>query len=173
MSRLVLRIACCLIVITLTLPNSVHAWWSEPFNDNHQRMSKDVLSHLENLENDDGCPDMRSEFYGTVIWRATEGSRDDKTAHGGDASANDGPAAKWWNEALSQYKQLNLRGEEGAHWYIGQMVHLVEDMAVPAHAFDIKHYLNGWDVFNPDNFEHNAALNYSRSNITAGLSLIF
>jgi hypothetical protein len=44
----------------------------------------------------------------------------------------------------------------GAYWYVGRMLHLVEDMAVPAHAYNIFHARG----LNFDNFELNAAHRY-------------
>ncbi|MCI5135831.1 MAG: hypothetical protein D3920_12340, partial [Candidatus Electrothrix sp. AW2] len=161
------NIICCLTAVLFST-TSAQAWWSENipgwswdlFGDTHERLSKDTLNSLPEIE----YPDLK-KFY-SVIWGATEGNFDDADAHGGDSSENDGDANEWWRLSKEQYEKLKFDKDRGAYWYIGQMIHLVEDMAVPAHALDILHYQNYRDLFDPDNFEHYAANNYSKGTVT-------
>ncbi len=155
----------CIIIIAISLLSGAdiaYGWWSEPLEDNHELLSKDALSSQALSEAE--FPDIKK--YGEVIWGATEGNMDDASAHDGDSSANDGPAMLWWTSALEEYRRFNFGDEQGAYWYMGQMIHLVEDMAVPVHALDINHYNGLEDLLNPDNFEYFAANNYSASSVT-------
>ncbi|MGR0481444.1 MAG: hypothetical protein ACTFAL_08615 [Candidatus Electronema sp. V4] len=153
MKKIILLIFCFLFIDTQS-----YGWWSENpalewEGDTHERISKDSLNSVS----EDDYPDLIK--YYDVIWQATEGKLDDDSAHNGNGAANDGPSNDWWLNALTKYKELKFEGEGEAFWYIGQMIHLIEDMAVPAHAIDIKHPFPAID-----NFEHYAAGNYIINN---------
>jgi len=148
------------ILTAIIVVFSIHpacGWWSEtiedPLGDNHERLSKDTLGAITSV-----CPDMGASFYYGDIWAATEGSADDTYAHGGNPANNDGPAMGWWTNALYEYKYFNFGGTYGAYWFLGSMVHLVEDMGVPAHAMNVPHAFPALD-----NLESNSARNYTSS----------
>jgi len=46
---------------------------------------------------------------------------------------------KWNDYVMKKYNAGAFGGRQGAYWYIGQIAHLTEDMAVPAHACYIPH----------------------------------
>ena len=52
----------------------------------------------------------------------------------------------WWSDAVAAYEAGN---KEQAYFYVGVMLHMIEDMGVPAHAHRIEH--QAFDGF--DNFE--------------------
>ena len=52
----------------------------------------------------------------------------------------------WWNDAAAAYAQGN---KQQAYFYVGVMLHMIEDMGVPAHAQGLEHQA----IPNFDNFE--------------------
>ena len=77
---------------------------------------------------------------------------------------NGGNAEDWWKEkALMSYKAFKF---SGAYAQIGEVAHLTQDQAVPAHAANIKH---GPYALHLDNFEGDADNNYVK-NPTNGYS---
>ncbi|MGV8839251.1 MAG: hypothetical protein ACWA6X_02990 [Bauldia sp.] len=76
-----------------------------------------------------------------------------RIAHQG---TNEGTAdiAGWWADALAAYRSGN---REQAYFYVGIMLHMVEDMGVPAHAHGIHHQGNLTEF---DNFEMMGLLNW-------------
>jgi len=137
--------------------------------DTHERVSKNAVDAIATE-----APDMdRSGAMGAFIWEATEGFKDDAKAHDGNGKANDGNYRKYWRLALKRYNGMHFNGRGhgkmskfemncGAYWYIGRMLHLVEDMAVPAHAYNIFHARG----LNFDNFELNAGHRYRKGPVT-------
>ncbi|HNW44292.1 MAG TPA: hypothetical protein PKI19_07285 [Elusimicrobiales bacterium] len=137
--------------------------------DTHERLSKDAVDAVVAE-----APDMsRGKALGSFVWEATEGFKDDAKAHDGNGKANDGNYRKYWRLALKRYNSLHFNGKghgkaskfemnAGAYWYIGRMLHLVEDMAVPAHAYNIFHAKG----LNFDNFELNAGHRYRSGPVT-------
>ncbi len=53
----------------------------------------------------------------------------------------------WWNEAVAAYRAGN---REQAYFYVGIMLHMIEDMGVPAHAHRLYHQGSPTEF---DNFE--------------------
>jgi hypothetical protein len=62
----------------------------------------------------------------------------------------------WWNDSLAAYRAGN---REQAYFYLGVMLHMVEDMGVPAHANGLEHQAYP----NFDNFEFLALFNWRPS----------
>jgi hypothetical protein len=67
----------------------------------------------------------------------------------------------WWRDCLAAYRQGN---KEQAYFYLGVMLHMIQDMGVPAHANDDRfgnpfiYHQGDWDAF--DNFEFIALKNW-------------
>lgn len=64
---------------------------------------------------------------------------------GTNAGSDDVPG--WWADALAAYRAGNM---EQAYFYLGVVLHMIEDMGVPAHANGIYHQGN---ITEFDNFE--------------------
>lgn len=91
-----------------------------------------------------------------------------------DNSRNGGKPKTWWDEgqdgpltnnpdnAVFYYKSLN---QLKAYKYIGQMIHLIQDQGVPAHAANIRHGYWSSHGFVWDNLELAAGLHYSYSQV--------
>lgn len=60
----------------------------------------------------------------------------------------------WWQDSLTAYKQGN---KDQAYFYLGVILHMVEDMGVPAHANHVVHQGNLKEF---DNFEFMALSNW-------------
>jgi hypothetical protein len=60
----------------------------------------------------------------------------------------------WWQDSLSAYKQNH---KEQSYFILGIMLHMIEDMGVPAHANKVYHQGNLKEF---DNFEFMALLNW-------------
>ena len=145
------------ILITFLTANS-WGWWSASniFNSTHHNITDDSI----NLPGAN-YPDVTTKFSGDISdW--TSGTTDDVRAHAGDALANGGPIGQWWYNAQKQYKEGNFAaGDWSAYYYVGLMMHLIEDQAVPAHAYNIPHGTLG----HMDNLEELVFTNY-HPNIT-------
>lgn len=77
------------------------------------------------------------------------------THKGTNEGSND--VAGWWRESLSEYQQ----GKKGrAYFLLGVVLHMVEDMGVPAHANKVVHQGNLKEF---DNFEFLALSNWKPS----------
>jgi fibronectin type 3 domain-containing protein len=157
------------LIIVFTYLGKINAWWSEPGVDTHERLSTDIILNMPSITQQEyTCPDLYMDRFGNIIIDATEGAGDDAAAHGGNATINTGDAQAFWALAMSQYKSNNFAGRDGAYFNLGQILHLVEDMAVPAHALDIPHAFN-LSVVNPsfkfDDLETNAGNIYYTSSI--------
>jgi len=63
----------------------------------------------------------------------------------------------WWKEAVNAYKQ-NKRAE--AYVYLGILLHMIQDMGVPSHAWDIYHQTSFKEPLSFDNFEYMALFNW-------------
>jgi hypothetical protein len=60
----------------------------------------------------------------------------------------------WWQESLSAYKSGN---KQQAYFLTGVMLHMIEDMGVPAHANKVYHQGNATEF---DNFEYMSLFNW-------------
>ena len=69
-------------------------------------------------------------------------------------NAGTGDVEGWWKDSLEAYKAGKF---ELAFFYLGVIVHMVEDMGVPAHANDVEHQ---GTLFKLDNFEFLAAIKF-------------
>jgi hypothetical protein len=63
----------------------------------------------------------------------------------------------WWQDSLTAYKQGN---KDQAYFYLGVILHMTEDMGVPAHA---NHVIHQGNLKEFDNFEFMAVSNWKPS----------
>jgi hypothetical protein len=150
------------IIAILSTPIHSYAWWAvdsytskQGYHDIHGDVSKHSVDSVGDFYL---CPDIG--YYNDTIITATDTVKNDAHSHGG-ASKNGGPIDQWWKYAKEQYKKNNFGGDSGSYYYIGQMIHLVQDMTVPSHAFDIPHWMRTEDSTGAllyDNFEGCASL---------------
>ncbi|MBP7654635.1 hypothetical protein KA977_14525, partial [Candidatus Dependentiae bacterium] len=127
----------------LKLVSPIYSWWSvPPFGSTHYYLSDEAKKLITAIE----YPDITTRF-GNDICAWTDGSTDDASAHndyidnnGEDGKKNDGAIKVHWEKGFDKYKNFKFSSnDEDAYYYFGLMTHLVEDMAVPAHAYDIQH----------------------------------
>jgi len=156
-----------LAVLLFVYVSSASAWWSETaaqvFNSTHRNLTGSARGLLNNAD----YPDI--EKYGSDISNWTSGGTDDIRAHNPDSEnvpvsaldplLNRGPIDVWWKRAQIKYKEdRNFNsGDWSAYYYVALMMHLIEDQAVPAHAYNIKHGSAGY----MDNLEQLANFNYN------------
>ena len=84
--------------------------------------------------------------YRDIIVGYTTSAENDTNAHGGNSARNGGNIAGWFYLFSIYY---NAQKWDEAAEYLGYCLHLIEDMNVPAHAFNIPHV----DYPDFDNFE--------------------
>ena len=115
------------------------AWWSEPEGSGIHSTHYNITNDAVNLISSD-YPDVTTK-YGDDIKDWTSGHVDDGRAHDEfDPYQNYGPIALWWDYAQDEYQKSNFAdGDWSAYYYIALMAHLTEDMAVPAHVYNIDH----------------------------------
>jgi len=149
------------IVSIVLIPGRSLAWWSWPPSGNtHRSLSEEAIANIPQ----DQYPDVTTIFGEDIIgW--TSNIKDDQRAHGNYNDRNDGPADYWWKLALTQYGVFEFTGagdplaspKPGAYYYLALIVHLTEDMGVPAHAYNILHSQDSDDL---DNMEQVAFISY-------------
>jgi hypothetical protein len=149
----------------LVCASSAGAWWSVPLGGSSTHHSlTDSARNLLNA-NDSDCPDIVK--FGANMSDWTSGSTDDARAHNLNAEdptlvlnklLDGGPIRDWWRKTKEKYEQFNFNsGDWSAYYYGALMMHLTEDQAVPAHAYNIKHGTVGY----MDNMEQLADNNYN------------
>lgn len=153
------------IVSIVLIPGNSLAWWSWPPEENtHRSLSEGAIANIPQ----DQYPDVTTIFGDDIIdW--TSNVTDDQRAHGNYSDRNDGPVGYWWKLALTQYGVFEFTGpgdplaspKPGAYYYLALIVHLTEDMGVPAHAYNILHSQSNDDL---DNMEHVAFSSYREAN---------
>lgn len=65
----------------------------------------------------------------------------------------------WWQDAITAYRAGN---KKQAYFIVGIMLHMIQDMGVPAHANKVEHQGSPTEF---DNFEFNAAINPTYLNL--------
>jgi hypothetical protein len=135
------------LVLLILLPSfNASAWWSTGAIESvHEKISNKafdlVLGRLVEKP-------FLATYRNAIVGYTTTASND-TNAHGGNSARNGGPIVQWFDAFRAAYNDNRLN--EAAE-YLGYSLHLIEDMHVPAHAFNIPHY----QVSNPfdfDNFE--------------------
>ncbi|MEW5802980.1 MAG: hypothetical protein AB1847_12845 [bacterium] len=137
------------------------AWWSGPGTANtHHRLGEGAVAGIPQ----DEYPDITTSFGEDIIgWSSNV--TDDQRAHANQGGRMDGPVEYWWKLALSQYGVFQFAGsgdplsspKPGAYYYLALIVHLTEDMGVPAHAYNIPHSAS---TEGADNMEQLANFSY-------------
>jgi len=132
------------ILSTVFVTSNASAWWSTGTTGEsvHEQISNKafdiVFGRLVNK------PFLKA--YRESIVSYTTSAENDTNAHGGNSERNGGNIALWLNAFSIAYKAQHW---DDAAEYLGYCLHLIEDMNVPAHAFNIPHV----DYPDFDNFE--------------------
>lgn len=120
------------------------AWWSGgSFESVHEKISNkayDLVS--KRLVN---RPFLKA--YRASIVDYTTTTENDITAHGDNSARNGGNIAMWFRAFTRSY---DAKYFDDAAEYLGYCLHLIADMSVPAHAFNIPHYQSA----NPTDFDN-------------------
>jgi hypothetical protein len=126
--------------------STASAWWSTGAVESvHEKISSKAFDLVsKRLVN---RPFLKA--YRTSIVGYTTTAENDVSAHGDDNTRNGGNIALWFNAFTRAYNENWL---DDAAEYLGYCLHLIEDMNVPAHAFNIPHYQSANPV-DFDNFE--------------------
>lgn len=156
-------------LLLLTMPINSVAWWGTSLREDtvHFKLTRDAESQIRAISPDVLFPDITKNnfFENNDICAWTSGTTDDTRAHDGHSNKNDGPIERWWLRLLQRYKSFIISGDNellvgdeswGAFYFAALMTHLTEDMAVPAHVYNIPHGQFG--IF--DNMEELAHNNY-------------
>ena len=166
-----LIVSCLVLLVGIAVPHAA-AWSSKegnPFEAIHTRITKDAIdrcsrSHPEsqsplfkealiegaNMELHELASTPAAREIGTGYRVNVEQKR---IRHGG---TNEGcnHIEGWWQDALAAYKAGN---KKQAYFVLGIMLHMIEDMGVPAHAKGLYHQGNATEF---DNFEFMALTNW-------------
>ncbi|MHB8880084.1 MAG: hypothetical protein ACYC69_01085 [Thermodesulfovibrionales bacterium] len=130
---------------SLFIGSNSHAWWSWPqsgTHSTHHKISEAAYGLVSgNLTNDFMKNPERIGYTYPV--------GNDVAAHGGNAIRNGGDIESFFNLFISNY---NAGDNNTATKYLGYCIHLIEDMHVPAHAYNIKHAF--LDALFLDEFEY-------------------
>ncbi|MDQ7774178.1 MAG: IPT/TIG domain-containing protein [Elusimicrobiales bacterium] len=154
---------------------SAKAWNSKPippYSSTHWQISNDAIQSLSPL----AYPDVTKFIAQLSDGANTESHTTGLYTSQLDNSLNGGKVKTWWDEGLDNplarnpdnavyhYKTLNL---SGAYSYIGQMLHLIQDQGVPAHAANIRHGYVEFSRIKLDNMELTTGIHYTYSNVPA------
>jgi len=141
-----------------------YAWHSVWPADVHRQISNDALSNY-NLDAAT-FPDLHKFATQLADGSNTESHNSQIKRTGNNDTLDGGYPQTWWNlgtledeatqdNALGYYEKFQF---SQAYTYIGRMIHLIQDQAVPPHAANILH---GWF----DNFELSADSHYSSNSV--------
>ncbi|MBI4849602.1 MAG: right-handed parallel beta-helix repeat-containing protein [Nitrospirae bacterium] len=138
------------LLILFLLTSNVFAWWSWSTPGGSQSTHNIIGDAVYNSVSSQ----LTNEFLETN-WNLINGytyTPDyDTNAHGGYPARNGGDIPTLFKDFLNEYQKYQ-RGESNiAAEKLGYCIHLIEDMNVPAHAFNIPHYDPNHIVY--DNFE--------------------
>ena len=126
-------VAALILSVFSTLP--ADAWWSvslsSQIQSSHERISKAGIALIRDKLTNEYLKNNLDAIEGytyTITY--------DMQAHGDDGERTGGDIPGYWNlfRALSNH---NLYA--AANSYLGRCIHLIEDMSVPAHAYNITH----------------------------------
>jgi hypothetical protein len=135
------------LVMIIALAQNSHAWWSWSPPGEHSTHHK-ISDAAYGL----ASGNLTTEFMKNPEWIShTYPIYNDINAHSGNESRNGGDIESLFKSFLDRY---NSGDTYAANTYLGYCVHLIADMHVPAHAYNIKHF--GLDTGVPDLFEYAA-----------------
>ena len=124
-----------LVALLALIPNTAFAWPSISIsgaNSVHYKLTDRAFKNLEGK--------LSKEFLNTwrdqITWY-TNTVANDTAAHGGVLKRNGGDIDFYFTSFKVAYSEG--RWEDAAR-YLGYCIHLIEDMNVPAHAYNIPHY---------------------------------
>lgn len=142
--------AALILSVFSTLP--AYGWWSwtpsTQIQSSHESITKAGIALIS-----DKLTSAYLKNNLTAIEGYTYTITYDTQAHGDDGERNGGDISGYWNLFSESYNH-NLA--ETANIYLGRCIHLIEDMSVPAHAYNIQH--NGFGTDYLDMFETEASL---------------
>jgi len=125
-----------LLLICFSSLSAKTKWFSvtntlNSFTDStHYKLTRDAIKLIDKY----AYKDVADKFAGDIK-DCTSGSTDDANAHDMNAAANGCiDINSNWKVAYFQYKNLQLKGNWSAYYYIALIAHLIEDMAAPPHA---------------------------------------
>ena len=140
-------VAALIITVFSTLP--ADAWWSwmpsSQIQSSHERITQAGIALIRDKLTNEYLKNNLDAIEGytyTITY--------DMQAHGDDEERNGGDIPGYWNlfSALSNHDL-----GDAANIYLGRCIHLIEDMSVPAHAYNIYHA-----GFSLDKFESGASM---------------
>ena len=145
------------IFLMLSFASNSYAWFSvtgvESIQSTHDAIGKRAVQLVGSRISNQFLKDNMD-----LIMSYTYHADHDKSAHGENNFRNGGDISAYYEKFLIEYKVNDFN--EAAK-YLGYCIHLIQDMNVPAHAFNIPHYnpvlLLGKEVPDDvDNFELSA-----------------
>jgi hypothetical protein len=166
-SEFLLLIFACLLILNGFNASSAKAWDSKSGNPTHPTHSYLTEWAIDQLKTQ--LPELQQ--YRTLLLDGANTELHELpvtgTQYGVDLNAkriqhqgtNEGcnDIQGWWLDALNAYKQGN---KDQAYFFVGIMLHMIEDMGVPAHANKVIHQGNLTEF---DNFEFMALSNWKPS----------
>jgi len=123
------------ILSMVFVTSNASAWWSTGalFESVHEKISNKAFDIVSvRLVNRPFLTTYRDSIVGY-----TTSVENDISAHGGNSERNGGDIEQWLSAFSTAYNENRL---DDAAKYLGYCLHLIEDMNVPAHAFNIPHF---------------------------------
>ena len=147
------------LIFSNFFPSISHAWWSTGAAESvHHKISNKAFDLVGSRLNNNAF----LVAYRDSIVAYTTSSSNDREAHGGNSERNGGDIVQWYSLFHVAYSERKF--DEAAK-YLGYCIHLIEDMSVLAHAYNIPHYQYS-DPLDFDNFEFMADQYLNKLNIT-------
>ncbi len=123
------------LIISFFSTSAADAWWSwtpsSQLQSSHERITKAGITLIANRLTSEYLKN-NLDAIGGYTFTVTY----DMQAHGDDGERNGGDIPGYWDLFRASYND-NLY--EAANSYLGRCIHLIEDMSVPAHAYNINH----------------------------------
>lgn len=145
----------------------VRAWDSAGGNPTHSTHSYLTEWAVDQLQEE--YPELRrfrralirganKELHGEPVTRTRHGvTLDGRRRNHQEANGSSGNPKAWWNDSLAAYRKGD---KEAAYFLLGILLHMIQDMGVPAHANGVPHQGN---LAGCDNLEFMALWNWKPS----------
>lgn len=141
------------IILLMVAPVNVYGWISQSLNytgNTHYKLTNDAIGLIDS----NSCQYV--PMFSKEIKKWTTNLLNDTEAHGGNLSDNGGNPKFLWEKAEAGFDSGNIAGgKNSAYHYIALIIHLIEDQAVPAHAYEISHTFDGVEAMAFNNYVPN------------------
>jgi len=129
------------LVCLVAIPLALKSWWAVPTLNTHNSMTSKAIGIIEEQKGQE-YPDI-IRFKGDIIEGSANMVADATIIHNAKSIIGWGKYGfdyktlsqdKWDASIIPNYQKGYILGEQKGYWWLGNIAHLVEDMAAPPHS---------------------------------------